>query len=115
MMRRLKSKNLARSYPRQSPVARGRPCTRPQIRLSREDDPVGNFKIRHGGTRCGEHNKINTTAEFNKINIALVDLVAVFTEEAYKICKNGQIARLIALKSLQEYVKRNTDNIKIVL
>ena len=83
MMRRLKSKNLARSYPRQ--------------------------------TRCGEHNKISTTAECNGNNIALADLVTIFTEEAYKICKNGQIARLIALKSLQEYVKRNTDNIKIVL
>lgn len=82
-MRRLKSKNLAKSYPRQ--------------------------------TRCGEHNKKSTTAEFNENNIALADLVTIFTEEAYKICKNGQIARLIALKSLQEYVKRNTDNIKIVL
>ncbi len=83
MMRRLKSKNLARSYPRQ--------------------------------TRCGEHNKISTTAECNENNITLADLVTIFTEEVYKICKNGQIARLIALKSLQEYVKRNTDNIKIVL
>ncbi len=66
-------------------------------------------------TRGGEHNKISTTAEFNENSIALADLVTIFTEEAYKICKNGQIARLIALKSLQEYVKRNTDNIKIVL
>ncbi len=82
-MRRLKSKNLARSYPRK--------------------------------TRCGEHNKINTTAKCNENSIALADLVTIFTEEAYKICKNGQIARLIALKSLQEYVKINTDNIKIVL
>ncbi len=81
-MRRLKSKNPARTYQRQ--------------------------------TRCGKHNRISTTAEFNENNIALADLVTVFTEEAYKICKNGQIARLIALKSLQEYVKRNTDNIKIV-
>ncbi len=99
MMRRLKSKNLARSYPKQLP----------------EDDHVGNFKIRHGGTSCGEHNKISTTAESKENSIELVDLVTIFTEEAYKICKNGQIARLIALKSLQEYVKRNTDNIKIVL
>jgi hypothetical protein len=83
MMKRLKSKNLARSYPRQS--------------------------------RCGKRNRISATAEFNGNNIALADLVAVFTEEAYKICKNRQIARLIALKSLQEYVTRNTDNIKIVL
>ncbi len=81
-MRRLKSKNLARSYQRQS--------------------------------RCGKHNGISTTAEFNGNNITLADLVTVFTEEAYKICKNRPIARLIALKSLQEYVKRNTDNIKIV-
>ena len=99
MMRRVKNKNLARSCPRQSP----------------EDNPVGNFKIRHGGTRGGKHNKISTTAEFNENSIAFADLVTIFTEEAYKICKNGQIARLIALKSLQEYVKRNTDNIKIVL
>lgn len=90
---------MARSYPRQSS----------------EDGPVGNFKIRHGGTRQGKHNRISTTAEFNGNNIALADLVTVFTDEAYKICKNRQIARLIALKSLQEYVKRNTDNIKIVL
>ena len=83
MMRRLKSKNLAKPYPRQ--------------------------------THCGKHNKINTTAAFNGNNITLADLVTIFTEEAYKICKNKQIARLIALKSLQEYVKRNTDNIKIVL
>ena len=68
-MKRMKSKNLARSYPRQA--------------------------------RCGEHNKISTTAKFNEINIALADLVTIFTEEAYKICKNGQIARLIALKSLR--------------
>ncbi|MFQ5686613.1 MAG: hypothetical protein ACE5GV_08130, partial [Candidatus Scalindua sp.] len=90
----MKSKNLARTYPRQSSVARGRPCASSQTRLSREDGPVGNFKIRHGGTRCGKHNRIRTTAEFNGNNIALADLVAVFTEEAYKICKNGQIARL---------------------
>ncbi len=83
MMRRLKSKNLARSY------------------------------TRH--TRCGGNNEISTTAECHENNMALADLVTIFTEEAYKICKNRQIARLIALKSLQEYVKRNTDNIKIVL
>ncbi len=99
MMRRLKSKNLARSSTRQSS----------------KDDPVGNFKNRHDGTRCGENNKVSTTAECNENNIALVDLVTIFTEEAYKICKNEQIARLIALKSLQEYIKINTDNIKIDL
>ena len=82
-MRRLKSKKLARSYPRQ--------------------------------TRCGEHHKISTTTGCDEKNIVLADLVTIFTEEAYKICKNRQIAKLIAIKSLQEYVKRNTNNIKIVL
>ncbi len=82
-MKRLKNKNLARSYPRQ--------------------------------TRCGEHHKISTTTGCDEKNIVLADLVTIFTEEAYKICKNRQIAKIIDLKSIKEYVKRNTDNIKIVL
>ncbi len=60
-------------------------------------------------------NKISTKAECGKENIALADLVTIFNNEAYKICKNRQIAKLIALKTLQEYVKRNTDDIKIIL
>ncbi len=60
-------------------------------------------------------NKISTKSECAKENIALADLVTIFNNEAYKICKNRQIAKLIALKTLQEYVKRNTNDIKIIL
>ncbi len=60
-------------------------------------------------------NKIGTKSECSKGDIALADLVTIFNNEAYKICKNRQIAKLIALKTLQEYVKRNTNDIKIIL
>ncbi len=60
-------------------------------------------------------NKKSTKSECGKGNIALADLVTIFDNEAYKICKNRQIAKLIALKTLQEYVKRNTDDLKIIL
>ncbi len=60
-------------------------------------------------------NKISTKPECYEKNIALADLVTIFNNEANKICKNRQIAKLIALKTLQEYVKRNTNDIKIIL
>ncbi|ODS32470.1 MAG: hypothetical protein SCARUB_02414 [Candidatus Scalindua rubra] len=47
--------------------------------------------------------------------MTLMDLITLFTEEAYKICKNKQMANLIALKSLQEFIKKNAKGIKIVL
>lgn len=61
------------------------------------------------------HNKISMASGCCEKGIALAELVGIFTEEACKICKNRQIARLIALKALQEYVKKHTNNIKIVL
>lgn len=61
------------------------------------------------------HNKIRTKYESGKENIALADLVTIFNEEAYKICRNRQMAKLIALKTLQEYVKKNTNDLKIIL
>ncbi len=61
------------------------------------------------------HSKISTKSKRGKENIALADLVTIFNEEAYKICRNRQMAKLIALKTLQEYVKRNTDDLKIIL
>jgi hypothetical protein len=61
------------------------------------------------------HNKVSTKSECGKENIALADLVTIFNEEAYKICRNRQIAKLIALKTLQEYVKNNTKDLKIIL
>ena len=44
-----------------------------------------------------------------------MDLIAIFTVEAEKICKNKTIANLIALESLRDYVRKNVSNIKIVL
>ncbi len=61
------------------------------------------------------HKKVSTKSECGKENIALADLVTIFNEEAYKICRNRQIAKLIALRTLQEYVKKNTKDLKIIL
>ncbi|GAX60026.1 hypothetical protein SCALIN_C05_0111 [Candidatus Scalindua japonica] len=64
------------------------------------------------------HHKVDAgtgCSKGSKENIALADLVTIFNEEAYNICKNRQIAKLIALKSLQEYIKKNTKDLKIIL
>ncbi len=45
----------------------------------------------------------------------IMDLVAIFTDEADKICANKDMANLIALESLNDYVKGNVNNIKFVL
>ncbi len=61
------------------------------------------------------YNKISTKSKHGKKKIALADLVTIFNEEAYKICRNRQMAKLIALKTLQEYIKRNTNDLTIIL
>jgi hypothetical protein len=61
------------------------------------------------------HNKISTKTKSGRENIALAELVAIFNEEAYKICRNRQMAKLIALKTLQEYIKKNTSDLTIIL
>ncbi len=45
----------------------------------------------------------------------IMDLVAIFTDEADKVCMNKDIANLIALESLNDYVKGQVSNIKFVL
>ncbi len=45
----------------------------------------------------------------------IMDLVAIFTDEADKVCTNKDIANLIALESLNDYVKGKVSNIKFVL
>jgi hypothetical protein len=60
------------------------------------------------------HKKISTKSALGRDNIALADLVRIFNEEAYKICRNRQMAKLIALKTLQEYVKKNTRDLSII-
>ena len=61
------------------------------------------------------HNKVSTKSECGKENISLADLDTIFNEEAYKICRNRQMTKLIALETLQEYVKKNTKDLKIIL
>jgi hypothetical protein len=45
----------------------------------------------------------------------IMDLVAIFTDEADKVCTNKDIANLIALESLNDYVKDQVNNIKFIL
>jgi hypothetical protein len=59
--------------------------------------------------------KRKNTARQNNGRFTLMDLIAIFTDEANKICKNKDIANLIALKSLRDYIRKNVSNIKIVL
>ncbi len=61
------------------------------------------------------YNKKSTIQETGKKKIELAELVTIFNEEAYKICRNRQIANLIALKTLQEYVLKHTKNLTIIL
>jgi hypothetical protein len=56
----------------------------------------------------------NTERQYNG-RFILMDLIAIFTDEAEKICKNKTIANLIALESLRDYIKKNVSSIKIVL
>ncbi len=59
--------------------------------------------------------KRKNTARQNNGRFTLMDLIAIFTDEANKICKNKDIANLIALESLRDYIRKNVSNIKIVL
>ena len=45
----------------------------------------------------------------------IMDLVAIFTDEADKVCTNKDIANLIALESLNDYVEGHVNNIKFIL
>ena len=58
--------------------------------------------------------KRNTPKQYKRI-FTLMDLIAIFTDEADKVCKDKVVAHQIALESLRAYVKKNVRNIKIVL
>ena len=45
----------------------------------------------------------------------IMDLVATFTDEADKVCTNKDMANLIALESLNDYVNGHVNNIKFIL
>ncbi len=57
---------------------------------------------------------LNRNAALNP-QYTIMDLVAIFTDEADKVCTNKDIANLIALESLNDYVKGKVNNIKFVL
>lgn len=44
----------------------------------------------------------------------IMDLIAIFTDEAEKVCANKAIAHTIALESLSDYVKNHVCNLKVV-
>jgi hypothetical protein len=58
--------------------------------------------------------KGNTPKQYKR-RFTLMDLIAIFTDEADKVCKDKVVAHQIALESLRAYVKKNVRNIKIVL
>ncbi len=59
--------------------------------------------------------KRKDTERQNNERFTLMELIAIFTDEAEKICKDKTIANLIALESLRDYIKKNVSNIEIVL
>jgi len=60
--------------------------------------------------------RINRNAVLgNNPEYTIMDLVAIFTDEADKVCTNKDIANLIALESLNDYVKGHVNNIKFIL
>lgn len=45
----------------------------------------------------------------------IMDLVAIFTDEADNVCTNKDIANLIAMESLNDYVRSQVNNIELIL
>ena len=43
-----------------------------------------------------------------------MDLVSVFSNEADKVCANKDLANLIALEALSDYVEGHVSNLKIL-
>ncbi len=58
--------------------------------------------------------KINLISQRYRIGLTVMDLVAIFMDEANSICKNKSLAREIALDSVRDYIKKNVGNIKII-
>ncbi len=46
-------------------------------------------------------------------HFTIMDLVTIFTDQADKVCENKRMANLIALESLNDYVKGHVNNVKI--
>ncbi len=72
------------------------------------EEPVEDIKFER------QLKKRNTPKQYKR-RFTLMDLIAIFTDEADKVCKDKIVAHQIALESLRAYVKKNVRNIKIVL
>jgi thioredoxin-related protein len=59
--------------------------------------------------------KINLISQHHRIGLTLMDLVAIFMDEACTVCRNKSIARNVALESLRDYIKKNVSNVKIIV
>ncbi len=68
-------------------------------------------------TNSVETNRLNNNCleNYHNTHFTIMDLVAIFTDEADKVCTNKCIANLIALEALNDYVKGHVDNVKISL
>lgn len=58
--------------------------------------------------------KINLISQRYRIGLTVMDLVAIFMDEANVICKNKNLAKEIALETLKDYIKKNVGNIKVI-
>ena len=56
--------------------------------------------------------KSNVTTPVNT-QCTIMDLVSVFSNEADKVCANKDLANLIALEALSDYVEGHVSNLKI--
>ncbi|MHC4267564.1 MAG: hypothetical protein ACYSTS_03785 [Planctomycetota bacterium] len=56
--------------------------------------------------------KSNVTTQVN-VQCTIMDLVSVFSNEADKVCTNKDLANLIALEALSDYVEGHVSNLKI--
>ena len=59
--------------------------------------------------------KRRNTLKQRDTKFTIMDLVKIFSDEAYKICKNKALANSIALESLMDYVRKHVKNINILL
>lgn len=59
--------------------------------------------------------KRKNTLKQRDTKFTIMDLVKIFSDEAYKICKNKALANSIALESLMDYVRKHVKNINILL
>ncbi len=59
-------------------------------------------------------NRISNIERQTGTEFTVMDLVAIFIDEARKVCKNEVMANSIALESLNDYIRRNSSNTKVV-